>query len=357
MGQCSLSRRQNLGLRAPTRGSTRVELPAVSDGKRNAFTLVELLVVIGIIALLISMLLPALNSVRGHAAMVNCASNLHNIAGAAMMHANEHKGFLPVAGELVVGDTGNSVDRFSLALNDSSRVRYTYTNIPVTGVFVPAPLTAALAQYMGVGNLPFGDWAQLDQAMNDAHFQKLFACPSTDSLSKSRSTSDIGIEQGLLFALCKTASTAAGESNPGPNASAYIDYAYNEGLFGYHFDPLYKSRRLRGSTMSLKRSAETVLFADAKLRAKPAYPMLSDQKAPWIAWTPALESLGIVSLADAFEETPNVAFPGQKAMFDLTRHGGKMNIAFVDGHVDSLQIAKDATHAHDSLRQAYLLGQ
>ena len=61
----------------------------------RAFTLVELLVVIGIIALLISMLLPTLGRVRDQANGVKCSSNLRQLVTACLMFAQDHKGRLP----------------------------------------------------------------------------------------------------------------------------------------------------------------------------------------------------------------------------------------------------------------------
>jgi len=65
--------------------------------RRHGFTLVELLVVIGVIALLISILMPALNSARSAARLVQCQSNFKQIHNALLMYANANRGYLPYA--------------------------------------------------------------------------------------------------------------------------------------------------------------------------------------------------------------------------------------------------------------------
>jgi prepilin-type N-terminal cleavage/methylation domain-containing protein len=64
--------------------------------RKTAFTLVELLVVIGIIALLVSILLPALNRAREAAQRVQCLSNIRQIGTFVVMYANEYKDVAPV---------------------------------------------------------------------------------------------------------------------------------------------------------------------------------------------------------------------------------------------------------------------
>ncbi len=62
----------------------------------RAFTLVELLVVIGIISVLIAMLLPALNKARESAQRISCASNLRQVAMAWIAYTSDYKGVLPL---------------------------------------------------------------------------------------------------------------------------------------------------------------------------------------------------------------------------------------------------------------------
>src|SRR5579871_3026409 len=76
---------------------TRRRARSAPRSRRAAFTLVELLVVIAIIGILVSLLLPAVNSARETANRTQCKNNLRNLGHAVLEHET-NKGYLPTAG-------------------------------------------------------------------------------------------------------------------------------------------------------------------------------------------------------------------------------------------------------------------
>src|SRR4051794_1619056 len=99
-------------------------MPAAPSRKppRQGFTLVELLVVIGIIALLISILLPSLAKSRKQARMVQCSSNLRSLGQAAMQYSISNRNVILPS---IIWGPGNKDD--------------SWAHLLVSGKYLPNP--------------------------------------------------------------------------------------------------------------------------------------------------------------------------------------------------------------------------
>jgi prepilin-type N-terminal cleavage/methylation domain-containing protein len=117
-----------------------------SRKKTTGFTLVELLVVIGIIALLISILLPSLQKAREQANQLKCMNNERQLLNAVMMYTNDNSGYFPC--DFTTGANGTHVQGYI----DSDSSPYSPYAVELNPWWAPAPpsfMPPYLGKYLG----------------------------------------------------------------------------------------------------------------------------------------------------------------------------------------------------------------
>jgi len=277
----------------------------------KAFTLVELLVVIGIVALLISILLPALNKAKSAANQVVCSANLRQIGLACVLHANEHQGFMPLSGNLYVGTT--TLPCTPANLNDSDQRKYDYYT-DAAGLR-PMPMAAALSKYLGVRSIRTDSKNNLLADIKTGTLRNIFTCPSdVNNLNSMQTGAQIyGGVGGQFFTV-----------------STPTSYCQNAEVFGWgdvgsgagNTD----HNRARGKISLIRRPAEMMMMIDGL---------------PWGGIVGGGGDYEIYShnstatLGDAYAQLNGAGHTGN---FDKIRHRKTLNVLFVDGHVDKYEI-------------------
>ena len=263
---------------------------------RSAFTLVELLVVIGIIAVLIAILFPALSRAREHANRIKCLATLRTMGQAAQMHAIEHRGHMPLAGPLPVAI-------YPDAIGDVPMKKYTYflnsanhgdDNAPG---FAPAPLSASLGQYMGLP-VVFGTRQELQDSMRSELVVRHFICPSDRAPTTG-----------------STISCVAGWTGPADTMS----YMFNAYVLGLIRDPYYGDG-IGGKASRVRRPADVFLFADGR------------------SGDGSIAGFAVGNAETLLDYWLRHGGNGRSAFptIDPDRHRNVFNVVFVDGHAESV---------------------
>jgi prepilin-type N-terminal cleavage/methylation domain-containing protein/prepilin-type processing-associated H-X9-DG protein len=284
--------------------------------RHRAFTLVELLVVIGIIALLISILLPALSKARENANQVKCSANQRQILQGMMLHANEHKGYMPMAGLLISPPSPSNVA-------DVRKLKYEYIGTEATG-FEVCSTEAAVGKFLGQ-DMNFTSKATISTDMTKGTVRKLFVCPSDKDGGRFGKTVNNG-------------------------GSGWSSYAFNEGPLGwsdpvggaYHDNNVPDHVRLRGNTARFPHSARLMLLADAAPR-NGINDMTTENGDAWQLFNDreVNATMGDWWRATQVPPLPSKALGSDITLLDQNRHRGRIVVAFADGHVENMKMSPD----------------
>jgi prepilin-type N-terminal cleavage/methylation domain-containing protein/prepilin-type processing-associated H-X9-DG protein len=236
-----------------------------------AFTLVELLVVIGIIAILISILLPTLSRARESARATKCLSNMRNLAQATLMFAQENRGIMPGRGATTVIKYDASSGRIRAATAAEAKagdcfdwIAWRRAKDPVTGQLATDIMDqnitfSGLARYMSV-RPKFHNTPDEANAIG-LNVEDAFRCPSDRLDAHMKNMIDNNGGRGLYrYSYAINSLIATKEGTPwGINAPSLANVPPPPAGVSYGTESRSWGR-FSGKVSSIKNSSEILLF-------------------------------------------------------------------------------------------------